>query len=81
MELIKQEDIASVSLFDLRLSEGELMVYESCIEYVLNNCNENDLYDLTGCENREELTTYQIDLKNLIKSLVNKNYLLEKYKE
>lgn len=80
MELIKHTEIASVTLFDLRLSEGELMVYESCIEYVLNNCNENELYDLTGCESREELATYQSDLKNLIKLIVNKNYLPEKYK-
>lgn len=80
MELIKHEEIASVTLFDLRLSEGELMVYESCIEYVLNNCNENEMYDLTGCESREELATYQFDLKNLIKLIVNKDYLPEKYK-
>lgn len=80
MELIKQDEVASVTLFDLRLSEGELMVYEGCIEYVLNNCNENELYDLTGCDSREELATYHTDLKNLIKLVANKKYLPEKYK-
>ncbi len=35
MDVIKYEEIASVTLFELQLSEGELMVYESCIEFVL----------------------------------------------
>ncbi|REK69238.1 hypothetical protein [Paenibacillus paeoniae] len=81
MELLKQEEIASVTLFDLKLSEGELMVYENCIEFVLNNCSEEYLYKLTGCENREELASYQQDLNNLIKTIINKKYLPEKYKD
>jgi hypothetical protein len=42
MELIKHEEVASVTLLDLRLSEGKLMVYENCIEFVLNNCPEKN---------------------------------------
>jgi hypothetical protein len=81
MELLKQEEIASVTMFDLRLSEGELMVYENCIEFVLNSCSEEQLYELTGCENREELSSYKDDLRNLIKTIINKQYLPEKYKD
>ncbi|WP_028590997.1 hypothetical protein [Paenibacillus massiliensis] len=80
MELLKHEEIASVTLFDLRLSEGELMVYENCIEFVLNSCSEEELYELTGCENREELASYQDDLRYLIKSVINNKYLPKKYK-
>ncbi|TCP69404.1 hypothetical protein EDD57_10963 [Baia soyae] len=35
MDYLDHKEIATVVLFDLTLSEGELMVYESCIEYVL----------------------------------------------
>lgn len=70
MEILKYEEIASVTLFDLQLSEGELMVYENCIEYVLENCPEEQLYELMGCENREELASFQADLKELIKKLI-----------
>ncbi|AZK46693.1 hypothetical protein [Paenibacillus lentus] len=80
MEILKYEEIASVTLFELRLSEGELMVYENCIEFVLENCSEEQLYELTGCENREELASYQDDLKNLLKN-INKDYLPKKYQD
>lgn len=76
--MLKFEEISSVTLFELRLSEGELMVYENCIEFVLKNCSEEQLYELTGCENREELASYQDDLKNLLKN-INKDYLPKKY--
>lgn len=78
MDVIKYEEIASVTLFELQLSEGELMVYESCIEFVLENCPEEKLHELTGCENREELSSYQLDLKNLLQK-INKDYLPNKY--
>ncbi|NUU74528.1 hypothetical protein HP552_04575 [Paenibacillus xylanilyticus] len=81
MEVLKQDEIASVTLFDLRLSEGELMVYADCIEFVLNHCSEEQLYELTGCENRVELVSYYDDLKNLIKTVINKKCLPEKYKD
>lgn len=76
--MLKFEEISSVTLFELRLSEGELMVYENCIEFVLKNCSEEQLYELTGCENREELASCQDDLKNLLKD-INKDYLPKKY--
>ena len=49
MEFLGHKEIASVTLFDLKLSEGELMVYEGCIEYVLKNCNEREILRITGC--------------------------------
>lgn len=79
MELLKHKEIASVNLFDIRLSEGELMVYESCIEYVIKMCDEKKIYELTGCETKEELLSYQDDLRQLILKHVLKEYLPEKY--
>ncbi len=81
MEILKKEEIASVTLYDLKLSESELMVYEGCIDFVLKNCPEEQLYELTGCENREELASYQDDLIILIKQVIFKQYLPSKYKD
>lgn len=81
MELLKKENIASVTLFDLRLSEGELMVYESCIEYVLKNCSEELIYEITGCESKAELATFQEDLIDQIKLISERKYLPKKYSE
>ena len=80
MEFLKHEEIASVSLFDLRLSEGELMVYESCLEFVVNNCNDRTIYSLTGCESKDELEDYRYELRKLIKKYVRKEYVPNKYK-
>ncbi|MEJ8548092.1 hypothetical protein [Brevibacillus borstelensis] len=81
MEYKGHKEIASVTLFDLRLSEGELMVYEGCIEYVLKNCDESEIHKITGCSSKEELQSYQDDLKDLIKAYVWKEYLPDKFKE
>lgn len=80
MDLLKHEEIASVNLFDLRLSESELMIYEGCIDYVLKTCSEKEILKLTGCENKTELSWFQEDLKKLIMGYVSKRFLLERYK-
>lgn len=72
MDYLSHEEVADVTLFNLRLSEGELMLYESCIDFVLMNCDEEALYDLVGCESKEELKSFQNDLKELIKLYASK---------
>ncbi len=81
MDYLSHEEIADVTLFSLRLSEGELMLYECCIDFVLKNCDEKALYDLVGCETKEELKSFQSDLKEIIKLYVQKEFLPEKYQE
>ena len=81
MDLLKQEEVASVNLFDLRLSESEIIIYEGCIDYVLKMCNDKKIFELTGCESKEELTWFQDDLKKLIMTYVSKEFLLERYKK
>jgi hypothetical protein len=81
VELLKAQEVASVALFDLRLSEGELEVYEGCIEYVLRVCSESDIRSLTGCDTRAELAVYREDLISLIKAHVSKRFLPDKYKD
>lgn len=81
MELLKTQEVASVALFDLRLSESELEVYEGCIDYVLKVCGDSDIRMLTGCDSREELAVYREDLISLIKAHVSKRFLPDKYKD
>lgn len=82
MELLKHQEIASVTLFDLRLSESELMVYEGCIRYVLENCKDEDtLSELTGCESKEEFSWFQQELRTLLKKHVLPQYLPDTYKD
>ncbi|USG64636.1 hypothetical protein NDK47_21250 [Brevibacillus ruminantium] len=81
MEYLAHKEVASVTLFDLRLSEGELMVYEGCIEFVLKNCVDSEIFRITGCSSREELQSYQDDLKDLVRAYVLKEYLPDKFKE
>lgn len=79
MRYLKHEEIATVNIFDLKLSEGELMVYEGCLNFVINNCNEKKIYDLTGCESKDELKEYQEELRGLIKKYVRSEYLPSNY--
>ncbi|WP_174868442.1 hypothetical protein [Pectobacterium polaris] len=80
MDLLKKECIASVTMFDLRTSEGELMVYEGCIEYVLTHCSDEEVFQITGCGNKEELSFYKDELIRLIKMVERPEYLPDKYK-
>jgi len=57
------------------------MVYESCIDFVLNNCDEKTLYDLVGCETKIELKSFQYELKELLKTYVQEKYLPDRYKK
>ncbi len=39
MKLLKQKEVADVSLFDVEISEAELEMYQQCLEYVLAHVN------------------------------------------
>ncbi|ABS49017.1 hypothetical protein BZ17_3154 [Yersinia pseudotuberculosis IP 32953] len=80
MDLLQKECIASVTLFDLRTSEGELMVYEGCIDYVLTHCTDQEIFRITGCGDKQELFFYKEELIKLIKLIERQEFLPEKYK-
>jgi hypothetical protein len=46
----------------------------------LRTCTDAEISQLTGCENKEELTSFHEDLIQLIKKHVLKEYLPEKFK-
>lgn len=80
MDLLKVVEVSSIQLLDLRLSEGELMVYESCIDYVLGHCGDEELVKVTGCADRDELTAFREDLRDLLRAHMLPQYLPDKYK-
>ncbi len=46
MELLKTKDAATVILFDLRLSEGELQYFAIALDYLLKNLDDKQLHAL-----------------------------------
>jgi hypothetical protein len=43
MDILKKECIASVTLFDLRLSEGKLMVYADCMRVITERLCDSEI--------------------------------------
>lgn len=80
MEYLNHEEIAYCTIFNLKLSQDELEVYESCMKYVLEKCNEQEIYNLTGCK-VEELEAWQKELKKLIITHMAEENLTEKYRK
>ncbi len=80
MDLLQKECIASVTLFDLRTSVGELIVYEGCIFYVFTLCRDQEIFRITGCGDKQELFFYKEELIKLIKLIERQEFLPEKYK-
>ncbi|WP_254703679.1 hypothetical protein [Kosakonia sacchari] len=81
MDLLQKECIASVTLFHVRVSEGELMVYEGCIDHILRHCSDEEIFRITGCCDKDELTFYKDELVKLIRMVERPEYLPDKYKK
>jgi hypothetical protein len=80
MEYLEHEEVAYCTVFNLKLSQDELEVYESCMKYVLEKCNEKEIFDLTGCK-INELKAWQEEIRKLIITHVDEEILSEKYKK
>ncbi|MNN22303.1 hypothetical protein D3C81_1356550 [compost metagenome] len=50
------------------------------MRFVLENCNEDDIYELTGCK-LDELQAWQTSLKERILKHVNEINMPDKYKK
>ncbi|QXB07823.1 hypothetical protein I6L80_20810 (plasmid) [Providencia rettgeri] len=83
MDILKINYIseADVTLFDIRLSESEVIIYADCLNYVLSHLSDEQIYEKTECSNQKELSHYLEDLKTLIKSMEHKSYLPDRYKD
>lgn len=81
MDLLSHEEIASVSLLSLKVSEGELMAWEGCVDYVMRNCTDIEIEQLTGCKDHNELRILVVELQSLLKTYVNRKYWLDNLKK
>jgi hypothetical protein len=79
MEMLATEDVASVTLFTIKISESEMQAYESCISYVLDRLTSNEIEGLTG-HTRDELEDVQHELLAAILTYCPKQFLPERYK-
>lgn len=80
MKYLGHEEISYCTVFNLKLSQDEIEVYESCMSHVLKSCSEDEIYNLTGCK-FDELQAWQSTLRELILKYVDENNLPEKYKK
>ncbi|MBG6030525.1 hypothetical protein I5E97_05605 [Proteus hauseri] len=82
MDLLKQEYVANaVTLFDLRLSESEITIYLDCINFMLENCTDEQINQNTICMDKEELSWKRDSLLVLLKGMEHKEYLPDRYKD
>ena len=67
MEIIKHTEIASVNVFDIRVSEDEIDVYEAALSYLLKTLQESQIRELLGCTT-DELERIRRDLHHLLET-------------
>ena len=79
MEILSTEDVASVTLFTLKISESEIQAYEACISYVLDRLTPDEIEALTG-HTRDELKDVHHELLSAILAHCPKQFLPERYK-
>lgn len=79
MEIIATEDVASVTLLTIKISESEMQAYESCISYVLDRLTSNEIEVRTG-HTRDELEDVHRELLAAILTHCPKQFLPERYK-
>ncbi|MDF7669634.1 hypothetical protein PT276_00195 [Orbaceae bacterium ESL0721] len=81
MDLLKQEYVANaVTLTDLRLSESEITIYLDCMNFMLENCSDEQINQYTACIDKEELSWFRDDLLEIIKKIEHKEFLPDRYK-
>ncbi|WP_338490942.1 hypothetical protein VRB78_11300 [Pseudomonas trivialis] len=80
MDILKKECIANVTLFDLRLSEGELMVYADCMRIIKERLCDSEISPLTVCESKEEPTHFLEDMLDTPKLVERQEYVPDRFK-
>ncbi len=91
MDLLKTEDVATVTLFSIRLSESELQIIADSLNYILITLNDEDLQNVFTDEHDRTFETPLItrrfvqdryeELMELIKNYGNEKYLPVRFKE
>ena len=79
MEYVDCKEISYCTLFLLEASQDELGVYESCMKYVLNQCDDDKIYEVIGCT-RGELDAFAGDINSILRAHVRDELLPDSYK-
>ena len=80
MDILNKECIATVTLFDLKVAESELMVFAGCIKIVMENYSDSEIADMTVCESKEELSYFLAGVTEVLKEMVRQDYLPDRFK-
>lgn len=78
MDVVQVEDVSSVKLFTVKVSEGELELYERCLSYVSQHVPESLIQEISAFERKtvddviNELR--QILINNVIPEFLPKRY-------
>lgn len=67
-----------LNAFQIEVSEDGLLLYEACINYVLMNCSDKQLYNVTGCE-RDEIRNAQKNIIAVLSRFADAELLPERY--
>jgi hypothetical protein len=79
MEILVTEEVASVTLFTIKVSESEMQAYESCIAYVLAHLSLAEIEKVTS-HRRDELEEVHQELRTAILTHCPKQLLPARYK-
>jgi len=91
MDLLKTEDVASVTLFEIRLSESELQLLSDALSYLLKTLDDKQLNDVFMGEEEGSLMTNftetrmfvedrYIEMMSIIKNNCREEFLPKRFK-
>ena len=80
MDILSKECIASVTLFDVRVSEGELMVFADCMRIVMEHYTDSQIADMTVCESKQELSYFPSGVTDVVREMERQEYLPDRFK-
>ena len=67
MELKRKENVASVDLFEVRMSEDELSALQGALDYMMALATEDECVTRSGAT-REELADIKKDIRSLLRN-------------
>jgi ribosome-binding protein aMBF1 (putative translation factor) len=80
MDILSKECIATVTLFDVRVSEGELMVFADCMRIVMEKYTDSEIAEMTVCESKQELSFFLSEVTNVVREMERQDYLPDRFK-